>query len=42
MIYGSVVIQKCLCFICHSELDPESSVLGWTPAFAGMTTSEFM
>jgi len=24
----SVVIQKCLSFICHSGLDPESSVFG--------------
>jgi len=25
------VIQKCLCFICHSGLDPESSVFGLNP-----------
>jgi len=44
------VIQKCLCFICHSGLDPESSVfvldsrwgLSRTRYGAGMTASEFM
>jgi hypothetical protein len=38
----SVVSQKSLSFACHSGLDPESSVLSWIPAFAGMTPSELM
>jgi len=33
----NVVSQKSLSFICHSGLDPESIVLNWIPAFAGMT-----
>ena len=39
---SSVVIQRCLSFICHSGLTRNPVLLGWIPAFAGMTTSEFM
>ena len=33
----SVTRQKSLYFVCHSVLDPESSLSNWIPAFAGMT-----
>ena len=31
----SVVIQKSLCFVCHSGLDPESSVFELDSRFCG-------
>ncbi|MDP2720042.1 MAG: hypothetical protein Q8P44_09530, partial [Dehalococcoidia bacterium] len=34
---ASVVSHKWPYNLCHSGLDPESSLLLWIPAFAGMT-----
>jgi hypothetical protein len=31
------VRRKFLYFRCHSGLDPESTLIKWIPAFAGMT-----
>jgi hypothetical protein len=39
---SSVMNQKSLCFLCHSGLDPESSVSDLDSPFAGMTASELM
>lgn len=38
----SVVRHKSLSFVCHSGLDPESSVYKGIHAFTGMKPSEFM
>ena len=39
-LLSNVVIHKSLSSTRHSGLDPESSVFGWIPAFAGMTAAE--